>query len=121
MSNLRSRQAFADRAWDWEFLNDCFAPSRIRISDLDGIVERHGEFLIIEAKPAGQQIPKGQEILLDKLVARGFTVLVLYGEVNEPTAMQHWPAAPKPTTESAIQQFVREWWQWADGQKREAA
>jgi hypothetical protein len=114
VTNLRSREQYAARAWDWGFLNDCFAPTRVRVSDLDGIVERNGCFLALEGKPAHVTVPRGQQITFNSLVTAGWTVLVLYGEPNQPVAMQHWPYPAKPAGEDAIQQFVTEWWQWAN-------
>ena len=116
MPNLRSRDAYRDRAWDWEFLNDSL-PGKIRVSDFDGIVEIHGRFLAIEAKPAAAGIPTGQKILLDQLAAQpNWNVLVIYGEPNLPVAMQRWPGPPQSATESTVQDFVCAWSKWAKRQ-----
>lgn len=119
--NLRSRDAYRDRAWDWGFLNDCFGSSNIRLSDVDGIVERHSYFLVIEAKPSRGAIGVGQRLLLDALsqVSR-FTVLVLYGEPNKPEAMQHWPGPATWADEATIRAFVSEWYRFANRQPRAA-
>jgi hypothetical protein len=112
MGNLRSRTAYAERAWDWGFLNGCFARPRIRPTDLDGIVEQNGRFLVLEAKPAGASIDEnsGQGRLLTALAALpGFTVLVLYGEPSEPVAMQNWPGQRISATAEDARRFARDW------------
>lgn len=120
MSNLRSRERYAERAWDWEPLNGCFGGTRIRVSDLDGIVERNGRFLVIEAKPINYRISGGQAMLFSRLAALpdlAFHVLVLYGEPPfDVEAMQIWPRDPKAATVADVQDFVSRWFAWADQQ-----
>lgn len=81
--NLRSRDAYAAAARDWCFLNPAFAPSRVRVSDVDGIVERHGHFLVLESKPSRSGLSEGQAILLRELSDLGFLVLVVWGPAEE--------------------------------------
>jgi hypothetical protein len=113
---IRNPDAYRDGAWDWGFLDECFAPSRVRVSDLDGIVERRGHFLVVETKPRNELMTKGQSLLLDAFARMtNFTVLVIYGEPNHPTAMRHWPNPERPADAAAVQSFVRQWWQYANG------
>lgn len=117
MPNIRNRDAYRDRAWDWAFLNDCFGGTKIRPSDLDGLVERNGRFLVLEAKPAGASINVGQRRTLAALASLpNFTVLVLYGEPNKPVAMQAWPNDRVEASEDTIRAFVSAWFAWADQQ-----
>ena len=75
---------------DWGVLAGCF-PGRIAPTDLDGIVELRGRVLILEWKRPDGRIPRGQEILLERLAARGLTVFVVWG----PTALAKLhPASP---------------------------
>ena len=85
MDNIRDREKFAERLWDWGFLNECWG-GKIRPSDIDGIVERNGYFLILEGKPANQEPNKGQQILLQMLTKKieTCTALILYGEPGDP-------------------------------------
>jgi hypothetical protein len=118
---IRNPNAYRDGAWDWGFLDGCFAPTRVRVSDIDGIVERRGRFLVIETKPRNELMTKGQQLLLDAFARmENFTVLVIYGEANAPQAMRHWPRPEQPATAGHVQAFVRDWWGWANG-LREAA
>jgi len=88
MGNIRDRNTFAERLWDWEFLNDAL-PGKIRPMDIDGIIERNGYFLILEGKPLNATIKTGQRITLKQLAKRErFSVLILYGEPGEPQKMK---------------------------------
>lgn len=69
--------------------DDCF-PGRIGMSDVDGIVEIGGRFLMLEWKGAGGAVTTGQRILFERLTALApdrtrLTVIVVSGEPREPT------------------------------------
>lgn len=83
MSNIRSVSGFLRSLPDWTEFNTCFDPSRIRISDIDGIVERNGYFLILDAKSHhANGVNAGQSILYKRLAAiPKFTVLVVFAEM----------------------------------------
>lgn len=84
MGNIRNPENFFRAFWDWEFLNDCFT-SGIKVSDLDGIVERRGFFLVFETKSKGAPSLKGQRILMEQLVKTGyFTVIYVWGDNQKP-------------------------------------
>lgn len=122
--SIRNKDAFMNALWDWGFLDNCFGNTRIRVSDLDGIVERNGEFLIIEAKGPGIPIPRGQSIMFSKMALKGMTVLIIWGEVNSPEFTQTWSrykdqANPKREANvESIQKYVSRWFNWATLQKR---
>lgn len=81
MSNIRDIEGVIRGMWDWGFINEAFAPTKIRTSDIDGIVERRGYFLILEGKPLGATLAQGQEIMLRKLAdTPRFTVILVEGE-----------------------------------------
>lgn len=85
MSNIRNQKAFDRGVWDWEPLNDCFGDTGIRVTDLDGFIERKGSFLVLEAKGPGKEIPTGQKITFDALrKTKHFTILVIWGPQNQP-------------------------------------
>lgn len=78
-------------AWDWGFLKKCFGSTGIEPSDVDGMVERRGNFLVLEAKPPGRgrplavRIKKGQLLNFEAMARTGiFTVIILFGKPNEP-------------------------------------
>jgi hypothetical protein len=87
MRNLRHQcgpdGCYMDTLWDWSPFNDCFGDSGIRISDLDGMVERNGHFLILDGKrvnPAGErEIRNGHRRLYKRSAIRGDTVIVFHG------------------------------------------
>jgi hypothetical protein len=112
---IRNIDNFVDSLWDWGFLDDCFGGTRIKVSDLDGIVERHGNVLILETKSPGAPIPKGQEILFNTLTSQsGFTVLVIWGDANKPVEAQVWGRPRVPADEKRIKDFVASWYKRAD-------
>jgi hypothetical protein len=53
-------------------------PSPVRMSDIDGVVERNGRVLIVELKPAGAELPLGQRLMLRTFVGMGCTVWVVW-------------------------------------------
>ena len=113
--NLRSKSGFMAALWDWEFLNDCFGGTRIRVTDIDGLVERNGKFLVIETKSPGKDIPRGQQILFDQMVETGiFVVLVIWGEPNAPKRAQFWGCEPMDADEEKIKSLVRRWYDYAN-------
>jgi hypothetical protein len=63
--------------------DDCF-PGRIGMSDVDGIVEIAGRFLLLEWKAEGGRLTTGQRIMFERLTAGNsdpmkFTVIVVSG------------------------------------------
>lgn len=117
---INNLKAYVDNLWDWGFLDDCFGNTRIRVTDVDGLVERNGCFLLIEAKSQGKPVPMGQKILFRSLTQKGFTVLVLWGEPNIPIFMQVWhPASddPEPVelcSADIVKCFVTNWFKQAN-------
>lgn len=77
--NIRSIAAYLQSLWDWTEFNECFAPTKIRITDIDGLVERNGKFLIIDGKKPTAYTPTGQKILFQQLQKTGFTAIFAYG------------------------------------------
>jgi hypothetical protein len=91
MSNLRNVNYYIESLWDWTPYNECFNGTKIRITDIDGLVEHQGNFLVIETKRPGIPVPKGQEILFNRLTEdKRWHVLIIWGETNEPESWQVW-------------------------------
>lgn len=60
-------------------ISDTFIPSNI-----DGILERNGQFLVLEWKRRNEKISKGQEILLKALAKTPcFTVMIITGDTDK--------------------------------------
>lgn len=64
---------------DWGFLDSGFS-GKIKVGDIDGIVEANGCALILEWKRKGE-IPTGQRIMFEKLTRKNHIVIfVVYGD-----------------------------------------
>ena len=120
LTNIRSEKTFINSWWDWTVYNDCFVPTKIKISDIDGIVERRGHFLWIECKRPGEAITKGQEIMHNALTKnRSFTVLILWGETNEPVKFRITSEKGKMCEKAGINQedvkeLISKWFNWSN-------
>jgi hypothetical protein len=79
--------------WDWAILNGCFGESKIKVSDIDGIVESKGKFIIFECKfRPSDPIPTGQELMIKALTAsKLFTVVVLWGDKTPEQMKVYYP------------------------------
>lgn len=109
---------YVNNLWDWSILDGCFGQTKIAPTDIDGITERNGRFLLIETKSLGVPIPNGQSILFDNLIAKGFTVLVIWGKANEPEKLQIWGLKkPYRADINELRSIVSQWFKWADGLK----
>jgi hypothetical protein len=88
MGNLRHEcladGCYLNTMWDWSPYNDCFGDSGIRISDIDGIVERNNHFLLLDGKRVGRRgqrdMPDGQRKLYRRVARSGWTVMVFHGQ-----------------------------------------
>lgn len=94
----------------------CF-PGRIAMSDVDGIVEIGGYFLLIEWKSAGGAVTGGQRIMFEQLTALSprITVVVVSGEPRAPTVQQIQifrrgvGALPEPCDLRGLQLRIERW------------
>ena len=120
MSNIRNLEVYENSFWDWTPYNSCFGDTMIRISDVDGIVERKGKFLFLETKRPDELLTIGQRRLHDALRETGlFWVLVIRGERNTPInyslRIKGMPEEKKNVTgEDEIKKVVQKWFKWAD-------
>lgn len=117
---IRNSKLFMDSLWDWGILDGCFGDTRIKPTDLDGLVERNGNILILEGKSPGKPITKGQEIvfnqflLINKIVGyRVFTIIVIWGTPNEPERIQQWGYTPCDAGLEELRRVVSSWFNWA--------
>jgi len=114
---IHNQTAYIANLWDWGFLDGCFGHTRIKITDLDGLVERNRHFLFIEAKSPGKEVPLGQRILFDHLIENeANTVLVIWGEPNKPMYAQIWGSDPFSADVDTLQRIVSDWFRMANGQ-----
>lgn len=116
---IRNMAQFVNSIWDWAILDGCFGNTRIKPTDIDGMVERRGHFLLLEGKGLGVPIPQAQEIMFNKLRQTGnFTIIVIWGTPNEVSRMQvRTPTEVgdcKAATSQDLRSRVREWFEMAD-------
>lgn len=119
-----------DGIFDWSFLLPIFEGTRIKPTDIDCLVERCGQILIIETKHPGTDIPDGQRIALETLISLGrgsICVMVLYGKLaTDIVALEEWYGDKKggchklPRKDCDYEyviQRVTDWWLWANKQE----
>lgn len=119
--SIHNPQKYLQGVWDWGILRGCFGESRIEPTDLDGMVERNGRFLVLEAKSPGASIPLGQKLTFEAMQKNGaFTVLIVWGETNAPQSILRVSPHASKYFPSANMQLLREivsrWYAWAERQ-----
>jgi hypothetical protein len=106
-----------DGVFDWSWTAGCFGGS-ITPMDLDAVIERKGQFLVMETKQPGKAIPEGQMITLRRLHGlKCFTVLVVWGKGRPETAEAWYPGSRQKVEivgVESIRDFARRWFRWAD-------
>lgn len=128
--NIRSVASYMRGLWDWTFLNVCFAGTRIKVADVDGIVERRGHFLWLEAKPEKRngihEVTDGQRYTHEALMRTGaFTVITVWGDSSndlsseylartDATAMICALGEPEPTYVRVWYENGEKWEDWTD-------
>lgn len=100
MSNINNKKSFDLNTWEWDIYNSCFIykDTRCKMADIDGVIERHGKFLIIETKSIDKEINIGQKLThigwlkYHNKPIRGiipnYTICYIWGKVNEPELIQ---------------------------------
>jgi hypothetical protein len=94
-------------------------------SDIDMILERHGYFLVGEWKHPGEEMSKGQLILLNSLAKnKSFVVLVIYGSTDNETEVLNFCRLDKNgmlmdagNGLEELKLFIQRWYYWADKMK----
>lgn len=120
---INNPASFCASLWDWGCLDGCFGESKIKTSDIDGIIEHHGYFLVLESKLPNVNIPQGQEILLRQLgrIPYGlFTVFVIWGFPQHPERLRLITSTVDYTENADLERLryrVNRWYEWAE--KRE--
>lgn len=92
-TTLRNKKRLHDSYIEFGVFNKCFRRG-IQFTDIDGIVESNGHFLILEKKVSGAKIPKGQTYMHRAMGNLGvFTILYYFGY----TDADGWPQPGKYT------------------------
>jgi hypothetical protein len=107
--------------------NEKFSPS-----DIDGICERNGQFLIMEWKRPkddnyeGEKVSYGQQRLLQALAAKeGFIVIIVYGHSDDGMKVDKFfrvqpqgPCIHLGVGTQMFKKFYQQWYELADGYKK---
>ena len=107
--------------------NTKFSPS-----DIDGICERNGQFLVMEWKRPkdheyeGEQISYGQQRLLRSLASKeGFIVIIVYGHTDNEMKVEKFfrvqaegPCIHLGVGTDMFKKFYQQWYELADGYKK---
>lgn len=118
--NIRNTESFLNNLWAWDFLNDCFGKTSIKVSDLDGAVERNSHLLIIETKQPNVELNTGQRIMFENLQKTGLvTIFVIWGERNKPEKMRmYYPMLRRHIEGKAdvaeVKRWVSGWFNYAN-------
>lgn len=117
---IRDLESYANHAWQWDkVLGGCFGKTNISPSDLDGIVERNGKFLVLEAKSPRGTMSIGQKRLLHALGRlEEFTVVIVWGEKHDVEKMQvitkDGMRFYRKATVDDFRRVVKCWYEFAD-------
>lgn len=98
--------------------NPHFVPSNV-----DGICERKGKFLVMEWKRPNEQVSKGQEYLIKALAKQpNFIVIIIYGDTDDETTVhkfflvnQDGTCIKAGTSFEELKIFYKQWYEMADG------
>lgn len=113
--NCENRGCYRDSLPDWGVFDDCF-PRGIKVSDVDGIVEIGGAFLMIEWKGGrGVSLPEGQRRMLRRFADQDNTVVCLRGGLDDmqwlvfPTAIGPTPDGWCDVRLEEVHQWIHRW------------
>jgi len=120
--SIQNLNAFINSMWDWAVLDGCFGTTKIRPTDIDGLVERNGRFLLLEAKGVGKLVGRGQQKVFDQLQRTGvFTIIIVWGDPGKPNRIalltRHGTKHYERATIATLRMIVSNWYQWADKQR----
>ena len=94
-------------------------------SNVDGIAERNGKFLVMEWKRPNEKISKGQEFLLKALAKTpNFVVIIIIGDTNNGMNIEKFyylqPMGKNVLIGTSTQEFkdyYTFWYEWANNGK----
>lgn len=120
----KSPSAGFDGIFDWSWTQGHLGDKKITPMDFDGVVERKGNFLIMETKGFGVPVPKGQMFTFESAYRLGvFTIMFIQGKARPEQVMTwcqpgfatgrktliHHPCGP-----DRAGRFVGAWYEFAD-------
>jgi hypothetical protein len=116
---LKAAPAGYDGVFDWSWTKGCFGDTNISPMDVDGIIERNGNFLVFETKNVGVQIPQGQLYTLQAMHRLGrFTIMIIHGKQTPERSVCWYPYPCEKRQEltgaDEARAFVARWYKWAN-------
>lgn len=117
--SINNPDEYCSNLWDWKILRGCFENTSIEPTDIDGLVERHGKFLLIETKSPGVEVKTGQMIAFKNLLStKAFTVAIVWGEANQPQKIVLMTRKGTFTYDNAsldtLRNITKQWFSWAN-------
>ncbi len=116
---INNLKAHAESFWSFDMLDEAL-PGREGFSDIDGITEKFGHFLVLEFKAENAKVSGGQAYLFDALVRlEEFNVIVVWGPKDDPQRAMVWGhhESPVQCNEETLKSWIRQWRRKA-GKKR---
>ncbi len=111
--NVRRRPKFG-------VFDDCF-PRRINFTDVDGLVEIGGHFLMMEWKGDGGSIKKAQHLVFQRFTSNPMNVVIIVHGDAETMSVQAFGYyfrgkyhEAKTATLSDLKKWLRRWATWSD-------
>ena len=107
---IRNLGNYLSQQWDWACLKGCFGNTKIEPTDIDGIVERFGHFLLLETKGVGVPLNTGQRIFLESWMGcPHHSAIIIWGPSGAPVAMQVFPGPINDGDMDMLRGLVSEW------------
>jgi hypothetical protein len=119
---INNPASFMESIWDWAILDGCFGRTKIKPTDVDGLIERNGYFLLLETKRPNVPIPAGQRIMFENLVAlKRFTIFIIWGERDTPCKLRIMTPGGIKNIDNAdidvVRGFTQQWFNWAQSKR----
>lgn len=110
---------YKSRLPDWGILDGCF-PRGIKPSDVDGIVEINGWFLMLEWKPLNGFLSTGQRLMFQNITANApkGQALIIFGDKDVPSEIELWQRGKRQFRQRCdlafLSWFCQQWGIFAD-------
>ena len=124
-NKISSYEYFKRNAIDFTLFNDCL-PARLGFTDIDGIMERRGSFLVLEKKFDASRPGLGQLIMFRQLVKlEKFTVCIFGGTEFDVQYMYLLTRAKEkyisePSLDK-LKKLIRDWLVYAENKDKSGA
>ncbi len=117
---IHNEEAFKNSIWNWDILKGCFSATKTAVMDIDGILERHNQFIVFETKSLNSTVSMGQQLTFEAMQRTGvFTVVIVWGKRNEPQFYKvfysnGYTTDKMPCTLADMRALVDRWYKYAN-------